>query len=112
MKKAPEINDIDRNRLTSLVRQGLESPTVEIDHWEHAPVSYINTEEANLGIHRFKGTAQDKGEARPWSIVLKAVHAPINHTDQTFWNYHRREILAYQSGLLAGLPGGLSAPRC
>ena len=98
MNNVPEIKDIDKATLTSLVRQALDSPTVEISHWEHYPVSYINTEESNLGVHRFKGTAEDQGEARPWSIVLKAVRAPINHTDPTFWNYHRREILAYQIG--------------
>ncbi len=56
--------------------------------------------------------ARDQGEDRPWSIVLKAVHAPLNHADPAHWNYHRREILAYQNGLLANLPGGLGAPRC
>ena len=40
------------------------------------------------------------------------MRAPINHTDPTYWNYHRREILAYQTGLLSDFPGGLSAPRC
>jgi hypothetical protein len=112
MNNAPEIKDIDGATLTSLVRQALNSLTAEILQWEHEPVSYINTEESNLGVHRFRGTAEDRGEVRPWSILLKAVRAPINHTDPTYWNYHRREILAYQTGLLSDLPGGLSAPRC
>ena len=112
MNNAPEIKDIDRAMLTNLVRQALGSPTAEIRQWKHEPVSYINTEESSLGVHRFKGTAEHHGEVRPWSIVLKAVRAPINLTDQTFWNYHRREILVYESGLAAGLPDGLSAPRC
>ena len=112
MKNAPEIKDIDRSMLTSLVRQALSSPTAEIDQWEHEQVSYINTEESNLGLHRFRGTAVDKDKARPWSMVLKAVRAPINETNPAYWNYHRREILAYQSGLLNDLPGGFSAPRC
>jgi hypothetical protein len=54
----------------------------------------------------------DQSEAHPWSIVLKAVRAPIQDTDPTYWNYHRREILAYREGLLDDLPGGLYAPRC
>jgi len=111
MNNAPEIKDIDGDILTSLVRQALNSPSVEIRQWEHHPVSYINTEESNLGVHRFKGTAEDQGEVRPWSILLKAVRAPFR-TDPTYWNYHRREILAYQSGLLNDLPGGFLAPRC
>ena len=112
MNNMPEIKDIDRDMLTSLVRQALNIPSVEICQWEHHPVNYINTEESNLGVHRFKGTAEDQGEVRPWSILLKAVRAPINHTNPSYWNYHRREILAYQTGLLSDLPGGLSAPRC
>jgi hypothetical protein len=112
MSSIPEIKDIDTAMLTSLVRQALNSRTAEINHWERYPVRYINTQESNLGLHRFKGRAQDQGEARLWSIMLKAVRAPINESNPTFWNYHRREILAYQSGLLASLPGGLLAPRC
>ncbi len=112
MSNVPEIKDIDAAMLTGLVRQALGSPTAEIIHWEHCPIHYINTEKSNLGLHRFKGTAQDQGEARPWSIVLKAVHAPVNDTNPACWNYHRREIFAYQGGLLADLPGGLLAPRC
>ncbi|HEX9839101.1 MAG TPA: hypothetical protein VGA72_07135 [Anaerolineales bacterium] len=111
MNHVPEIKDIDTAMLTGPVRQALGSPSAEISHWEHSPVSYINTEESNLGLHRFKGSAHDMGAARPWSIVLKAVHAPLNDTDPTHWNYHRREILAYQSRLLTDLPGGLKAPR-
>jgi hypothetical protein len=112
MNNVPEIKDIDATMLTGLVRQALGSPTAEIRYWEHGPVGYIKTETSNLGLHRFKGIAQDLGEARPWSIVLKAVHAPVDDNDPTHWNYHRREILAYQDGLLADLPGGLLAPRC
>jgi len=112
MNHIPQIKDIDATRLMGLVRQALRSPTAEISHWEHHPISYINTEKSNLGLHRFQGTAQDQGQARSWSVVLKAVHAPVNTANPACWNYHRREILAYQQGLLADLPGGLLAPRC
>jgi hypothetical protein len=44
--------------------------------------------------------------------VLKAVDAPAHGAASTSWNYHRREILAYEEGLLTDLPGGVSAPRC
>ena len=112
MTYAPEIKDIDRIMLTSLVRQVLNDPAAEIHQWKHEPVSYINTEELNLGLHRFQGTVKDEGGARTWSIILKAVKAPRNDSHPTYWNYHRREILAYQSGLVTNLPGGLSAPLC
>jgi len=112
MDRVPEIKEIDTAMLTGFVRQALGSPTAEIDEWEHEPVRYINTEEVNLGLHRFRGSAQDRGRAFPWSLILKAVRAPIHETEPTFWNYHRREILAYQSGLLEDLEGALTAPRC
>lgn len=112
MNDAPEIKDIDAALLTGPVQQVLGSSTAEISQWEHHPISYINTERSNLGLHRFSGRADDQGEDHPWSIVLKAVHAPVNETDPTHWNYHRREILAYEEGLLNDLPGGVSAPRC
>src|SRR4030095_17042540 len=112
MNHAPEIRDIDRTMLTGPVRQVLNNPAAEIRQWKHEPVSYINTEEMNLGLHRFRGTVEEEGRVRPWSIILKAVQAPLNDSNPTYWNYHRREILAYQSGLVTNLPGGLSAPQC
>ncbi|HEU0294227.1 MAG TPA: hypothetical protein VFR47_15920 [Anaerolineales bacterium] len=113
MASNPEIKDIDTVQLTDLVREALRSPTAEITHWEHQLVSYINTETSNLGLYRFQGMAEADGEARPWSMVLKAVNAPVNDADPSHWNYHRREILAYQQGLLTDLPGEvLKAPRC
>lgn len=112
MNAFPEIKDINSAMLTGPVHQALGSVTAEIRDWEHYPISYINTEEASLGLHRFKGIARDRGEERAWSIVLKAVKAPPNETNPAHWNYHRREVLAYEEGLLTDLPGGLSAPRC
>jgi Phosphotransferase enzyme family len=112
MNDVPEIKDIDARRLTNPVRQALRSTTAEIRDWEHHPIRYIVTETANLGLHRFTGTARDGDVDRLWSIVLKAVDAPENEAASASWNYHRREILAYEEGLLANLPGGISAPRC
>ena len=37
---------------------------------------------------------------------------PADGTDPGAWDYPPREALAYGSGLLAALPGGLAAPRC
>lgn len=112
MDNAPEIRDINSAILTGPVRQALGRSTAEIQQWEHHPIRYINTEESNLGLHRFSGSARDQEEDCSWSIVLKAVYAPLRETDLTYYNYHRREILAYEEGLLNDLPGGVSAPRC
>jgi hypothetical protein len=63
-----------------------------------------------LGVYRFDGTARHEGEPVPWSSVLKVV-GRLGDDDERGWDYWRREALAYRSGLLAELPGGLSAPR-
>lgn len=53
------------------------------------------------------------------SAILKLVaHSDDGHPnwrsgqDPTHWYYWRREVLAYETGLLQSLPGGLRAPTC
>ena len=112
MNNISEIKDIDASLLTGLVRKSLNQRSAEITRWEHSPIRYINTETSNLGLYRFWGSAHTEGEDRSWSMVLKAVYAPAHEEEPNHWNYHRREIFAYQEGLLTNLPGGLKAPRC
>ena len=65
-----------------------------------------------LGVYRFDGTASHEGETVRWSAVLKVLGRSGNDDeDERGWDYWRREALAYRSGLLAQLPGGLAAPR-
>jgi hypothetical protein len=66
---------------------------------------------ASLGIWRVR--------AGTHTAVLKLVaHAEGGHVnwqsgeDAAHWYYWRREVLAYETGLLASLPGALRAPRC
>jgi hypothetical protein len=53
------------------------------------------------------------------AVVKLLVHAPAGGSpnwrsgeEESHWYYWRREAEAYRSGLLAGLGGGLRAPRC
>jgi hypothetical protein len=53
------------------------------------------------------------------AVVKLLVHAPAGSSpnwrsgeEESHWYYWRREAEAYRSGLLAGLGGGLRAPRC
>ena len=69
------------------------------------------------GVFCVSGTAHVAGRQRPWSAVLKALGganaAGKEFTDDpAAWNYWKREILAFESGLLADLSGDLVAPRC
>lgn len=71
-----------------------------------------------IGVYRVAGVGRDRSSPVHWSVVFKAVRCPPaglggpSEGDPTARAYWKREILAYQSRLLADLPGGLSAPRC
>src|SRR5215208_1196552 len=81
MSTIPEIKEIDSAMLTGPVRKALNSRAADIRQWQCHPIRYINTETSNLGLYRFKGTARDGNEDHAWSMILKAVDAPVNDTD-------------------------------
>jgi hypothetical protein len=67
------------------------------------------------------GTAEDSGVVHgglDWSAVLKVLRPPADPRRVSaarkpgHGSYWRREALAYGSGILRDLPGGLVAPRC
>jgi hypothetical protein len=63
-------------------------------------------------VFRCTGTARDHGTILPWTTVLKVWRSTRDHDDPAHVFYWKREVLAYQSGLLDDLPEGLAAPRC
>jgi hypothetical protein len=102
--------NINKKTLTPLVRKSLNSETVEIVGWECKQVhggAGTGTE-----IHRISGQARENDKDERWSLILKILKPPVESTDVSTWNYYKREADAYQSGLLADLPGGLCAPHC
>jgi hypothetical protein len=66
----------------------------------------------DTSIHRLSGTTSCDGSTRNWSLILKIVYPSVTTTDLQRFAYWKREALAYQSGFLDDLPGGLVAPRC
>jgi hypothetical protein len=70
-------------------------------------------------VYRITGTADDDGIVMPWSLILKVSQSPANlglknmggGSDGSHWNYWRRELLLFQTGMLDTLPPGLVAPR-
>jgi hypothetical protein len=64
-----------------------------------------------LGVYRVLGHARSRGEHVPWSAILKIVPAARGGRSDG-WSHADREVLAYRSGILRELPGGLAAPRC
>jgi phosphotransferase family enzyme len=103
-----QIQAVDQATLTPFVRQALGSESVSLIDWQVAPYGGG----AGQCVYRFVGSAHDRGKTIPWSLVLKVVPTSSSDDEPSAWQYGRRELLAYQSGLLADLPGGLRAPRC
>jgi len=104
---------VDRPRLEPLVARVLGRPAGVTDWQGHAV--YGGYGAASGGVYRFRGHARAGGGDRPlpWSLVLKVVRpSPRASEAPAAWGYWKREALAYRSGLLADLPGGIAAPRC
>ena len=114
----------DEALLRDLVPRMLRDPTAELATWRCARLDYGGSNPVSGGLYRLAGTARADGATAPWSLILKVVCSPASlderaHSshvavadDTGHWNYWKREILAYQSGLLDDLGGGLAAPRC
>jgi hypothetical protein len=108
MDMLAQLQAIDQATLTPLVRQALDSTSALLVDWQVAPFGGG----ASHSVYRFAGSAQNQSMIIPWSLVLKVVSMPTTEDEPSAWRYGRRELLAYQSGLLEGLPAGLAAPRC
>ena len=104
-----QLQSIDTDTLTPLVRQALGSETAEVVDWHS---EQIHAGATRASILRFAGDAEDRGDLVPWSLILKIAPFSPDRDDPSSRLYWKREVLAYQSGLLENLPAGLAAPRC
>jgi hypothetical protein len=113
------LQELDRATLTPLVRDALGREAIQVIDWEQQALHGG----AGLGgsVHRFTGTARERDQVVPWSLILKIRCAPAyTHDARAVFDqaelsspfYWKREWLAYDSGTLQDLPGGLCAPRC
>lgn len=103
------LKTIDTAMLTPLVGRLLNSDAAEIMDWQSHEIygGGLTTK-----IIRFAGHARDQNTVLPWSLILKIIRPDENVDDPTSLRYWKREALAYQSSLLADLPGPIRAPRC
>jgi hypothetical protein len=118
------LTGLDEAQLRELVPLVLQSGTAELVSWRWERLQYGGSNPVSGGLYRFAGMAHDGGETVPWSLILKVVcsptsldeegsRSPVTTSDAVgYWNYWQREVLAYQSGILDDLNGGLAAPRC
>jgi hypothetical protein len=109
-----QLHNLDPALLTVVVRQAQRSPAFDLLDWSVAPLNHQKIIDTTGGLYRFSGQGQDAAGVRPWSVVLKIVNQPSGEMCQSprEWCYWQRELLAFQSGTLAALPGPLRAPRC
>jgi hypothetical protein len=118
---APE-HDLVQQHVRSLL-----GPDVDVIGWSVAPIGYAfdPNSPVNGGVYRLTGSARSANGERHWSLILKELHSPGGRTaptgdviphemanDPGVFSYWRREPLAYTTGSLDDLPGGIVAPRC
>ena len=111
---------IDAAVLAPVVRQSLGSHSIEINDWRVSQLGGGAGNPVSVGLFRFEGIGQDQTERVPWSVILKVIQSPANvgwqnmgeGDDPSHWNYWKREVRLYPSGLLDDLPEGLVVPRC
>ena len=108
-----ELQQLDPQIIANVARGSLNAENLELADWSVAPLRHEAVLETTGGLFRFRGHGWDGGYLRAWSAVLKLVRQPgdecLAPQELCYW---RRELLAYQSGLLDALPGAVRAPRC
>ncbi|MCB0185106.1 MAG: aminoglycoside phosphotransferase family protein, partial [Caldilineaceae bacterium] len=100
---------IDHTTLTPLVRQALHDDTATVADWTVEPLVGGFSGSA---VHRFQGQAQTTRGRRSWSLVRKECTPANGALAPTAYDYWKRDVLLYQSGLLDTLPETLIAPHC
>ena len=121
----PPLDGLNDEALAGPVRRMLVDAAAELVDWRHEPLAYTVRNPLAGGVFRVTGHARTRGEVRPWSLILKIAHSPAGRSwpdgrvappgwgmNPAHSQYWKREALAYRSGLLDNLPGGLVAPRC
>jgi hypothetical protein len=114
------LQSIDDRTLMVVVRQALGSEILQLRGWQVSELGGGAGNPVSAGLYRFEGIGQENLEPVPWSVILKIIQSPANvgwenmgeGDDRSHWNYWKREMLAFQSGILRTLPAGLTAPRC
>jgi hypothetical protein len=106
---------IDRATVGGVVRAALGA-TAELADWRVEPIN-PGMGSATGALYRVTGSARRERQIVPWSSIMKVLHltaSSFNPASRAIDHplYWEREALAYQSGLLEHLPGGITAPRC
>jgi hypothetical protein len=104
---------IDSGVLTEVARRSLGLPAFRLIDWFVSPLLHEKVIETTGGLFCFRGSGWDGIETKPWSAVLKIVNQPENGCrDLQELCYWKREMLAYQTGMLSALPDSVRSPQC
>lgn len=107
------LRGLDRAVLNAVVQQDQRSPTFEVLEWTVEPIRFAKINFVTDGLFRFSGRGEDARGVRPWSVVLKIVNKPkdgMGNPRSVF--YWKRELLAFQSGILEDIPDAVRVPCC
>src|SRR5262249_9581445 len=101
---------LSAEQLAPIVRRVLDASAAWPVDWSCEPLDVAAINPTTGGLYRVAGTAQtDAGPLRPWRVILKVLSRPdLSGTPLESgyavlpedWNYWRREVLAFRSGLL------------
>ena len=113
--------DIDRGTVEAVARRAVGDPAATLLEWSSVELGAGASAELGKsgGLRRVMGTvAVERGE-QPWSAIAKTLrdheievgdaHPDVN--DPHGIEYWRREVEAYESGVLDDLDDGIGAPR-
>src|SRR5262245_52832407 len=95
------LREIDPRLLTDMVRQDQQNTSFEILDWSVEAISHEKIIATTGGLFRFSGLGRARLETRPWALVLKIVNKPPDlGLNPHEWAYWKREMLAFESGML------------
>jgi hypothetical protein len=103
------ILELDRDAVEAAVLRATHSANVGVTGWRVSQLT--GGREAESSIYRVDVDV-DSPSNDTLCFILKIIRITLERRLPEHWNYWQREALAYQSGALAALPAGLTAPTC
>lgn len=105
-------SQISETRLEAIAKKILQTDEGFLSQWDCEPIGPKNRNFVTDGVYRVSGKHVVGGAVHAWTAILKVVLADPNRDDPAHYNYWRREVLAYESGLLNSLTAGFRTPEC
>jgi hypothetical protein len=110
MEKSEISLPVEQGYLESLLQQILSAPDAHIQEWGAQKIT--GGFEFGSAIYHLQGFVEVDGKEQAWSLILKVIQPDVQFDDPQGFRYWKREVQAYQSGMLQELPGTVIAPRC